>query len=85
MVQASAGLAAELAAPNRDHPELEKLRHRWHFTVSEQRRLHRLLQRWQALAPEKEILDPELARQKTGKEVLRAIQVRIESLPVKLL
>ena len=85
VVQATAGLAAELAALSKDHPELEKLLDRWHFTVSEQRRLHRLLQRWQALAPEKEIFDRELERQKTGKEVLGAIQARIESLPVRLL
>ena len=84
VVQGTAELAGELAALSKDPPELRSLLDRWHFTVTEKRRLYRLLQRWQALAPGKELFDPELTRPKSGKVVLRVIQARIESLPVRL-
>jgi len=84
VVQGTAELANELASLGKEPPELRQLLDRWHFTVTEKRRLHRLLQRWHALAPETDLFDSELARRQSGKDVLRTIQSRIESLPVRL-
>jgi hypothetical protein len=84
VVEATASLAQELATLSKEPPELETFLERWHFTVSERRRLQRLLRRWHLLAPEKDLLDEELSRRKTSKDVLRAIQARIEALPVSL-
>jgi hypothetical protein len=84
VVQRTAELAGELATLSKDPSELRSMLDRWHFTVTEKRRLHRLLQRWQALAPEKSLFDSELARRESGKEVLRLIQARVESLPLRL-
>ena len=84
VVQRTAELAGELATLSKDPSELRSMLDRWHFTVTEKRRLHRLLQRWQALAPEKSLFDSELARRESGKEALRIIQARVESLPLRL-
>ena len=84
VMRRTAELATELATLEREPAELRELLDRWHFTVTETHRLHRLLQRWEALAPETRLIDAELVRRKSGKEVLRVIQARIESLPVRL-
>ena len=84
LVEATASLARELSPLSADPPGLDTLLERWHFTVSERRRLQRLLRRWHVLAPETHIFDEKLKRRRTGKEVLGLIQARIEALPVSL-
>ena len=84
LVEATAGLAREMAALGAAAPGLDAVLARWHFTVSERRRLHRLLRRWHVLAPETHIFDEELKQRRTSKDVLGHIQARIEALPVTL-
>ncbi len=84
VVYATAALAREMAALTETPPGLDAVLERWHFTVSERRRLQRLLRRWHVLAPESRIFDEELKQRRTSKEVLGHIQTRIEVLPVSL-
>jgi len=84
VVEATASLARELSPLSDDPPGLDALLERCHFSVSERRRLSRLLRRWHVLAPETHIFDEELKQRKTSKEVLGLVQARIEALPVNL-
>ncbi len=84
VVEATAALARELSPLSADPPGLDALLERWRFTVSERRRLLRLLRRWHVLAPATHIFDEELKQRKTSKEVLALIQARIVALPVSL-
>ncbi len=84
IVEATASLARELSSLSAAPPGLDALLERCHFTVSERRRLLRLLRRWHVLAPATHIFDEELKQRKTSKEVLALIQARIEALPVNL-
>ncbi len=84
VVEGTAALARELDFIEADPPGFEAFTKRWHFTVSEKRRLHRLLRRWNVLEPEAEIMGEELRMRRTSREALRFVQQRIESLPTRI-
>ena|SRR3989338_1766556 len=73
------------ALPHAEIPahEFQKFLERWHFTVTEQHQLRRLLLRLQTLEPEAEIW-PELQLLTKSKDVLNTLKDRINSLPVAL-
>lgn len=66
--------------PNEFHKFLE----RWHFTVTEQHRLRRLLARFRTLEPKAEIFQGELNSLPQSKDVLHFLEHKICSLPVTL-
>jgi adenosylhomocysteine nucleosidase len=56
----------------------------WHFSTSESFRLLSVLKRLLICVPENQQMDEELRFQKRGKDVLRILEKRLESLPVQL-
>jgi nucleoside phosphorylase len=55
------------------------LSERWHFTVSEQRQLKALLQRWQLLAPQRPIEGATLPETTDRKKLLRWLNEKVDS------
>jgi len=84
VIEETAGLARELAKRGVDPPEYAQFLERWHFTVTERRRLRELFQRLRVLAPEKEAWSPELHRLPHAEAVLRWLERRLESAPIRI-
>jgi len=77
------GLAREAAAPAADPPGYREIVSRWPFTVAEQRRLRRLLQRLAVLAPGSPL--PLLASPAAagwGRDVLSLLETRLAEIPI---
>ncbi len=74
-------LAREARGLVEDPPELGEMVGRWHFTVTEERQLRRLLQRWHTLAPERPLPREELAALERGREVVRLLRGRLDEMP----
>ncbi len=71
-----------LLMPQQATPEIEQFQQHWHFTVSQQHQLNRLLQRWQARSIEPlNIYHYRL--EKNSKAVLLLLERRIDKLPLK--
>ncbi|MDH3377688.1 MAG: hypothetical protein OEQ39_12120 [Gammaproteobacteria bacterium] len=65
-------------------PDIDTFAKHWHFTVSQQHRLRRVLWRWSLLAGDAELWDMELTACADAAAVLRQIEQRVEALPVVL-
>ena len=80
------GLAREVAALAADPPGYRELLARCPFTLAEQRRLRRLLQRLAVLAPAGALapLLPPGAAAGRGRDVLKALETRLSEIPVVL-
>jgi hypothetical protein len=78
-----AALSAELSAAGSTPVSLERILERWHFTVSERRRLSRLLRHYQLLYPDAG-RRPEHLDARRAKDVLRWLEARIAACPVRL-
>lgn len=76
-------LAEKLPSVDVPSGEFQKFMEHWHFTVSEQHRLRRLLMRLKTLEPKVEFW-PELETLKKSKDVFNCLEDRIRSLPVRL-
>jgi nucleoside phosphorylase len=71
-----------LLAGQQRKPAIEPFIQRWHFTVAQQHKLQRLLQRWNVLS--NNILDIEQFKDKqNSKEVLVALEKEIAMLPLR--
>lgn len=79
-----ASLAAEVAQLEAPPPAFEALVADHHFTVSDRHRLRRLLQRWQALAPERPLPREEWAALRRGKEINQRLAAWLDALPITL-
>lgn len=82
-----AGLAREveaLAALSADAPGYAGLLSRWQFTIAEQRRLRRLLQRLAVLAPDELYGGAELGAAREAREVLQILEARLAEIPIRL-
>ncbi len=77
-------LADELAPLEAAPLEFQKFMDRWHFTVSEQHYLWRLLKRIETLMPKTMIWSDEVQGLKKAKEVFEFLEEKINSLPVTL-
>ena len=63
-------------------PELSLLLDKHHFSVTQQRQLARLAQRLAARAPRERLLNEELTRSGSSREVLRELERRLDALPI---
>ena len=63
-------------------PELSLLLDKHHFSVTQQRQLTRLAQRLAARAPRERLLNEELTRSGSSREVLRELERRLDALPI---
>lgn len=79
-----AGLAAELEGLGASPAGLDEFLERWHFTVSERRRLRRVLQRLEIVDPGWKPGDLEPTRRCRGRDVLRELEDRLNALPVRV-
>ncbi|HVS00250.1 MAG TPA: hypothetical protein VMW27_26720 [Thermoanaerobaculia bacterium] len=79
-----AGLAREVAALNADPPGYAGLLGRWQFTVTEQRRLRRLLQRLAVLAPGELYGGAEPGAAREARDMLEVLETRISEIPIRL-
>ena len=78
------GLAREASAWAADPPGYREILARWPFTLAEQRRLRRLLERLAALAPD---IDPRASLGPTaerGRDILAALATRLSEIPIVL-
>ncbi|HEV7515523.1 MAG TPA: hypothetical protein VGR07_04415 [Thermoanaerobaculia bacterium] len=75
------GLASEAAAWAADPPGYREILSRWPFTLAEERRLRRLLQRLAALAPLGDI-KASLKTAERGRDVLAALETRLFEIPI---
>ncbi|MDH3712371.1 MAG: hypothetical protein OET44_00825 [Gammaproteobacteria bacterium] len=71
-----------LRADQEIDPGLSELLGKHRFSVTQQRQLMRLAQRLAARAPQQPLLDDELASARSSREVLRALEQRLDTLPV---
>lgn len=79
-----AGLAREVEALAADPPGYAVVLGRWPFTITEQRRLRRLLQRLAVLAPDELYGGAELGAAQEAREVLQALEGRFTEIPIRL-
>ena len=84
IAEACRPLARELRQLDAEPPELQDCLERWHFTVTEQRELRRLLRRWRTLVPELPLPLDEIPESVRGKEVNRWLRDWLDSLPVEV-
>lgn len=63
-------------------PEIKQFQQHWHFTVSQQHKLQRLLQRWQARS-ETAIKPTDFVDSKNSKAMLQALEKKIIELPTR--
>jgi len=63
-------------------PEIKQFQQHWHFTVSQQHKLQRLLQRWQARS-ETAINPTDFVATKNSKAMLQALEKKIIELPMR--
>ena len=72
----------ELTSQQQSAPDISQFQQRWHFSVSQQHQLQRLLQRWLAHGENK--IDPiELGECKNSKTVIQTLKQRIDKLPLR--
>ena len=72
------------AALMAEQPDIGAFTERWHFTVSQQHRLRKVLWRWSLLAADTKLWDSELAGCRDGAGVLQCIEERVDALPIVL-
>ncbi len=82
VAEACAPLSLELRRQGAEPPELAACLERWHFTVTEQRELRRLLRRRHTLAPQVPLPLDGVAASARGKEVNRWLREWLDELPV---
>ena len=61
------------------HPDLERLGEQWHFTVSQQHQLAKLLKCWMVLSPEQPAWSHELEKKNTAAEVLHCLEQQLNT------
>ncbi len=79
-----AGLAREVESLAADPPGYAGILGRWPFTITEQRRLRRLLRRLAVLAPDATYGGAELGAAREAREVLQALDGRLAEIPIRL-
>lgn len=84
VVDAVRPLARELAEQESEPPELAAFVERWHFTVTQRRRLDRLLRRWRVRAPGERPLTADLEGLVRGRDVLARLEARLDACPTPL-
>jgi nucleoside phosphorylase len=84
LIAGIAALAGELIATEAIPASLGKALERWHFTVSERRRLVKLLRHYELLYPDTDQM-PQAVDARTAKDVLRWLEARIAASPVRLI
>lgn len=84
ILQCLKSLSRDLPATFRTEEEFERIKRRWHFTVTQQHQLKRLLMRLKTLEPKGTILSRELKGFRGAGEVLRSLERRIDLTPVRL-
>lgn len=78
VVRALQGLQQQYADRHMPHPDHERMIGRWHFTVSQQHQLTRLLQRWTTLAPGQPAWSSALNKLKTATAVLTHLEQQLD-------
>jgi len=79
-LQALAKIAAAMeVTPN----AFEQLHKRWHFTVTQQHRLRRLLQRWSTLITDERELEASLIECRDATGILNALERHLDAYPVR--
>jgi hypothetical protein len=84
VVEETARLAREISRGEVEPAEYSRLVGRWHFTVSEKRRLRELLRRWQVLSEGRELRLDDLQRARDAGQVLGRLERRLRELPVRV-
>ena len=83
LIAALGELAGQMSDSIADPKDYAGILARWRFSVYQQNQLRRLLQRWQALAPTRDIWDGGLRSLKTGEQVLAFLQAHLDAIPVR--
>lgn len=78
IVAGLSALADEAGAARPGLGELDHIVSRWHFTVSQQHQLRRLMRQWETLSGGAPLMDAELNRCPSAKSVLAEIDVRLQ-------
>ena len=84
IMQQLLALSAQQRRLNAPGPDYHALNERWHFTVSQQHQLRRLLSKWQALHPGDTKLADRLSREKSASAVLRTLRDELDKTPIRL-
>ena len=79
LVETLAGLQKRYSSWHAPHPDLERLAEQWHFTVSQQHQLAKLLKRWTVLSPEQSAWSRELKKKNTAAEVLHCLEQQLNT------
>jgi adenosylhomocysteine nucleosidase len=77
-------LAKELESRERAPEKFEHVLKKFHFTVTEQRKLKRLLKRLETLDINPEIWESQISQLKNTNGVIRALEAQIEATPLQL-
>ncbi len=78
VVGALRGLQQQYHDRHSPHPDHERMIDHWHFSVSQQHRLSRLLQRWMTLAPGRPAWSSTLKNLKTASAVLQHLEQQLD-------
>ena len=78
VVGALLGLQQQYSQRHSTHPDHERMLGHWHFSVSQQHRLTRLLQRWTTLAPGRSAWSNTLNKLKTASAVLQHLERQLD-------
>lgn len=84
LIQKISALANQLSIIEEEPEELAAFLKHWHFTVSQQHQLKKLLKRWKALQIEENIWSSELKNLTCAKEVIWLLDHRLAKQPVLL-
>jgi hypothetical protein len=84
LVTALDELSATVIARQVPGDRLVQFTSHWHFTVSQQHQLEKLLARWAALLPKKPPWCDELRARKQASQVLHWLEQRLNTVPVRL-
>ena len=77
-------LSHGLTSLQADPPALGEIGERWHFSATQRHLLRDLLQRWQVLMPNCEVLDDQLLALQKSREVLRHLERRVAAADLTL-
>ena len=78
LVHALEGLQQEYSSRHTPHPDHQRMTKQWHFTVSQQHQLCRLLQRWMTLAPGQPAWSSTLNNMQTAAAVLQHLEQQLD-------
>lgn len=78
LVLALKSLQQEYSSRHTPHPDHQRMTEHWHFTVSQQHQLSRLLQRWMTLAPGQTAWSSTLRNMQTAAAVLQHLERQLD-------